>query len=170
MNTTINNAQNVNIYNNISIPSKVCTQCNQIKLLAEYNKDKTQSHRLEYCCKSCRSIKSKQYYNKNRQINANKIFNENDVKICSKCKKQKLYTDFYKCAANKLGLTVYCKLCETNDSQEQFRNRFGQALSKAIKDGKFCCLPLTGCDPHFLKLWLEFQFDAKMNWENYGYF
>ena len=24
------------------------------------------------------------------------------------------------------------------------------------------------CDPHFLKLWLEFQFDDKMNWENHG--
>ena len=25
-----------------------------------------------------------------------------------------------------------------------------------------------GCDPHFLKLWLKFQFDDKMNWNNYG--
>ena len=25
-----------------------------------------------------------------------------------------------------------------------------------------------GCGPHFLKLWLEFQFDDKMNWNNYG--
>ena len=30
MTTTINNAQNVNIYNNTTIPSKVCTECNQI--------------------------------------------------------------------------------------------------------------------------------------------
>ena len=25
-----------------------------------------------------------------------------------------------------------------------------------------------GCDPHFLKLWFEFQFDEKMNWGNHG--
>ena len=25
-----------------------------------------------------------------------------------------------------------------------------------------------GCDSHFLKLWLKFQFDEKMNWNNYG--
>ena len=25
-----------------------------------------------------------------------------------------------------------------------------------------------GCDAQFLKLWFEFQFDEKMNWENYG--
>ena len=25
-----------------------------------------------------------------------------------------------------------------------------------------------GCDPHFLKQWFEFQFDEKMNWNNYG--
>ena len=38
MNTTIHTSQNVNIYNNKFIPSKVCINCNQIKSLTEYNK------------------------------------------------------------------------------------------------------------------------------------
>ena len=46
--------------------------------------------------------------------------------------------------------------------------QFSQALNNAIKDGNYSCLPLTGFDPHFLKLWLEFQFDENMNWGNYG--
>ena len=117
MNITHNtvNIDTLKAYNNTPIPSKLCRKCNQIKSLTEYTKDKTKSDGLESNCKSCRSIKSKHYNDKNRQINANKIFNENDVKTCSKCKKQKLYTEFYKCAANPLGLAVYCKLCETND-------------------------------------------------------
>ena len=43
MNTTINNVQNVNIYNNTLHPSKVCSQCHQNKLLTNYNKEKRQS-------------------------------------------------------------------------------------------------------------------------------
>ena len=170
MNITNNtiNIDNINAYNNTPIPSKVCRKCNQIKPLTEYTKDKTKLDGLESSCKSCRCIKSKQYIDKNKQVNANKIFNKNDVRICPKCKKQKLYTDFYKCVTNPLGLAAYCKLCETNDPKEQFRQQFHKALNNAIKSNNTDCLPLTGCDPHFLKLWLEFQFDEKMNWGNYG--
>ena len=38
-NSTVN-IENVNVYNNTPIPSKVCRNCNQIKPLTEYNKDK----------------------------------------------------------------------------------------------------------------------------------
>ena len=62
----------------------------------------------------------------------------------------------------------YCKQCELNNHKEYFRRQFYQAINKAIKDGNFSCLPLTDCDPHFVKLWLEFQFDKNMNWGNYG--
>ena len=96
MNTTINNVHTLNIYNNTSIPSKVFSQCHQNKALTEYNKDKTKSGGLESCCKSCRSIKSKHYRDKNRQINNNKLVNENDIKTCSKCKQQKSCTEFIK--------------------------------------------------------------------------
>ena len=34
--------------------------------------------------------------NVNKQINANRIYNENDVKACSKCKQSKLLTEFNK--------------------------------------------------------------------------
>ena len=97
-----------------------------------------------------------------------KFFYKNDVKTCPKCKKRKLYTEFYKCAPNPLGLAAYCKLCETNDPKEQFRQQFHKALNNAIKSNTNDCLSIMGCDSHFLKLWLEFQFDEKMNWRNDG--
>ena len=167
-NSTVN-IDHVNAYNNTTpIQSKVCRKCNQIKPLTEYNKDKSKSDGLEYCCKSCRYISRIHNRNNYKQINANKIYNENDIKTCFKCKQQKLYTEFNKCLTKKLGLESYCKQCELNDHKEYFRNQFHTALGKASKDGNLSCLPFTGCDPHFLKLWLEFQFDYKMNWENYG--
>ena len=149
MNTTNNtvNIDTLNAYNNTTpIPSKVCRKFNQIKPLTEYTKDKTKSDGLESCCKSCQSIKSKHYCDKNRQINANKILNKNDVKTCSKCKQQKSYTEFYKCARNPLGFAAYCKLCETNDLKEKFRQQFIKELSKAIKSNTNDCLLIMGCD------------------------
>ena len=151
MNTTINtvNIDTLNAYNNTPTSSKVCTKCNQIKPLREYNKDKSKTDGLRYSCKQCQSIAKKQYRDNNRQINSNKIYNENDVKTCSKCKKQKLYTEFHKYVTKSLGLESYCKDCKANDHKEYFRKQFSYALSKAIKDGNFSCLPLMGCDPHF---------------------
>ena len=101
-------------------------------------------------------------------MNANRIYTENDGRTSSSCKKQKLYTEFNKCISDKSGLESYCKECKANDHKEYFRKQFSKVLNKAIKDENLCCLLFTGCDPHFLKLWLEFQFDEKMNWNNYG--
>ena len=80
-NSTVN-IDNVNVYNNTtSISSKVCRKCNQIKPLTEYSKNKTTSDKLHYSCKLCDSITNQHNRDNNRQINANKIYNENDVKI-----------------------------------------------------------------------------------------
>ena len=100
MNTgTINNVniENFNVNNNTTyIPSKVCKKCKQNKPLTEYHKDKSISDGYRNVCKSCRVIVNKDYRDNNRQINANRIYTEKDVKPCHKCKKLKLYTEFYK--------------------------------------------------------------------------
>ena len=84
-NSTVN-IDNINAYNNTPIISKVCWKCNQIKPLTEYSKNKLISDKLHYSCKLCDSITNQHNRDNNRQINANKIYNENDDKICCKCK------------------------------------------------------------------------------------
>ena len=85
MSITINNVETLNVTtlynnnnNNTSVPSKVCSQCNQNKLLTDYNKDKRKSDGLRCNCKSCQSNTSKLYRDKNKnvnkQINTNKIY------------------------------------------------------------------------------------------------
>ena len=113
MTTPINNAQNVNIYNNTTILSKVCTKYNQIKPLKEYRKNKLTSDGLQSSCKLCKSIIDKRYRDNNKQINANKIYNENDVKTCSKCKQSKLITENNKDRTKSSGLHWCCKSCES---------------------------------------------------------
>ena len=67
---------------------KICSKCKQIKLITEYNKDKIKSSKLYLCCKTCKSLAITHYRNNIRQINANKIFTENDVRTCSTCKQK----------------------------------------------------------------------------------
>ena len=154
------------IYNENDV--KICSKCKLSKPLKEYQKDITKSDGFRPSCKQCDSIINKHYRNNIRQMNANRIFTENDVRICSTCKQQKLYTEFYKSIYEKSGLESYCKDCIANDPKTQFRQDFFKAINKAFKSNNNNCLKIIGCDSHFLKLWFEFQFDDKMNWNNHG--
>ena len=115
MSISINNANidTLNAYNNKPTLSKVCTKCNQIKLLSEYNKDKSKSIGFRNNCKLCECIAKKQYQDNNRQINANKIYNEIDVKQCARCEQSKPLTDYQKNITTVDGLQSYCKSCES---------------------------------------------------------
>ena len=115
MNTTINtvNIVTVNAYNNTPISSKVCTKCNQNKSLSKYNKNKSKSSGFRNNCKLCESIAKQQYRDNNRQINANKIYNENDVKQCSRCEQSKPLTDYQKNITTVDGLQSRCKSCQS---------------------------------------------------------
>ena len=107
------NIDNLNIFNNDTpIQSKVCAKCKQIKSITEYSKNKRKLDGLESSFKSCQSIKRKHWHENNKQIIANKIYNENDVKTCSKCKKIKSITNFSKNKINSDWLKNICKSCE----------------------------------------------------------
>ena len=119
-----NNKNNVNkqinankIYDENEV--KTCSKCKQSKQITEYNKNRTNSNGLHSCCKLCESVAKKHYRNNNKQMNANRIFTENDIRTCSTCKQQKLYTEFYKCIYEKSGLDSYCKDCIANDHKTQ---------------------------------------------------
>ena len=107
MNNTISNVniENLNVYNNTtSIQSKVCTKCNQNKPLTHYIKDKRKLDGLQSSCKSCQLIVTKHWHEYNYQMNVNKIYNENDVKICSTCKFSKSITEYQKDKSQSDGL------------------------------------------------------------------
>ena len=109
----------------------------------------TKLYGLRCICKSCASIANKHYRNNNRQINANIIYTEHDVRTCSTCKQQKLYNEFYKCICDKSGLESYCKNCIKNNPNECFRHQFNTKLSSAIKSNNLNCLLIMGCHSHF---------------------
>ena len=125
---------------------KICSKCKQSKLLTDYQKDITKLNKVQCICKLCQSIEDKHIRDNNRQINVNKVFNDNDIKTCSKCKQQKLYTEFYKCLTEKSGLDKYCKECKVNDLKEYFKKQCSTVFSIAIKINNNKCLKIMICD------------------------
>ena len=60
MTTSISNSNidNLNIFNNTTfISSKVCTNCNRIKPITEYSKNKLTSDGLQYSCNNVNLLK-----------------------------------------------------------------------------------------------------------------
>ena len=131
---------------------KTCSKCKQSKQITEYNKDRTNSNGLHSCCKLCESVAKTHYRNNIRQMNANRIFTENDVRTFSTCKQQKLYTEFNKSIYQKSGLDSYCKNCIANDPNTQFRQEFYKAISKTFKTQYNNYLSVMNCNSHFFKL------------------
>ena len=54
----------------------------------------------------------KHYEENYKLINANNIYNKNDIKICSKCKLSKSITEYKIDKTKSSGLWACCKLCE----------------------------------------------------------
>ena len=84
MNFNIDNAKfkNLNVYNNTTIASKICSTCNQNKPLTVYHKDKSKLDGLRYNCKSCRN----QINQTNEENNKEIILSPDYHKQCLNCK------------------------------------------------------------------------------------
>ena len=133
---------NLNIfYNDTRIPSKVCTKCKQIKSITEYSKNKRKSDGLESSCKSCQSIKLKHYQDNNKQINANKIYNKNDVKICSACNQSKSIIEYCKDKINSDGSDYICKSFKSIKEKRYRDNNRQNNTNRTYteNDVKTCC-------------------------------
>lgn len=47
--------------------TKICTKCKEIKILSDFNKNKTRKDGYSNICRECSNLKSKEYYNDNRE-------------------------------------------------------------------------------------------------------
>ena len=137
-----------------------CTQCEEFKLLTQ--KVRNEKGRGEMC-KDCYPNYVKQrkkerhereykaYYNKTRakQIAKSIKWNKNNPERRAVHRKQ--YRERHK-----------------NEPQFRIKENLGGRLRKLVhKDGdRF--VDFIGCSVDFLKEWLEYNFTAKMNWDNYG--
>ena len=86
-------------------------------------------------------------------MNVNKIYDENDVKICSICNQSKSITEYCKDKSNSDGLGYICKPCKSI-KEKRYRNNNRQNNTNRTyteNDVKTCCR----CNQQ--KLYIEFN-------------
>lgn len=168
-----------------------CTKCGDIKNENEFVKIKNKPY---HHCKVCRN----KYINKYKKDIRNGLRNKkedkiiNGTKVCVNCKNPKSLSKFPKRKDTKTGYRNTCKECKKEQMNTYYQNTYNEVrrnkkkndptyklianhrlyLYKCVKKNKLVksnkSVEYLGCEIPFLKEWLEYQFDDKMNWENYG--
>ena len=168
-----------------------CKTCNINKENSEFIKIK---NKLYNECKRCRY----DYINKyRRDINSKtRIKLNNNIidgkKICTTCKSSKEISNFKKRNDTKQGYRNECNICLNKKMNVYYKNTYNEVrknrkktdpkyklisnhrnyINKCVRKNKLIkknkSIEYLGCDIQFLKNWLEYQFDEKMNWNNYG--
>jgi hypothetical protein len=135
---------------------KICSDCNNHKEITMYPSNISTYDKISNICKECTNQRSRNYYNRNKEKEANRrrekylrnkekeIHNDNLYK-----KKRRLIDPEYKLLRN-------------------IRDRHSKAVKYSGFNKNFSSINLLGCDSGYLKKYIEIQFRDGMNWNNYG--
>lgn len=166
---------------------KTCYKCKREQTIEQFGKLKCSKDGLRYDCKTCR----KDYREQNREtINAklNDYYkaNKEDLLI-----RNKLYREQHKDEINqqrkeyrnrevvkehiKIKQKEYLPIRKEQikerrktDLNFQIQEVIKNKIHKFLKNRKTSYAELIGCDLAFFKKWMEYRFDEKMCWENFG--
>lgn len=91
----------------------ICRTCKEEKSLDEFPVDKSRrKNKRHNTCKECRNKVFKQWYMKTGKHKLKKKYQDNGgKKRCSKCKKRKWRTEYYKSTIEPDGRFDLCKKC-----------------------------------------------------------
>ncbi len=178
--------------NLVVVTEKVCTICEKIKIITDFNKDSLSIDGHNSFCRMCLSEKRKQ------KSCLNDTKNELvTCKVCKICNKSKSLSNFKTAPRSKDGLFKTCNDCwkprEWNrDKQKQsykkyrqnhieklrekertpnnriraiLRRRIRLALISQKTNKNNTTTTYLGCNIDFFKKWMEFQFNDEINWD-----
>jgi hypothetical protein len=177
--------------NLVVVTEKVCTICENTKVITDFNKDSLSNDGHNSFCRDCLSEKRKKKDNLKDTTGIIVTY-----KICKICNKSKPVSTFKKAPRSKDGLFKTCNDCWkpkewNNDKQKQsykkyrqnhlekFRekekapnNRIRSILRRRIRlalisqktNKNNTTTKYLGCDIDFFKKWMEFQFNDEINW------
>lgn len=166
---------------------KTCYKCKLEQEICNFGKLKSSKDGYRYDCKNCRkeyrennkeNIKNKQkeYYleNKNILLEKNKEYRiENKDKINNQRKEYRNRPDVKEHVKQKNKEYLPIKKQKIYEKRKtdlsfQLSEVLRSKIHKMINDKETSYKYLIGCNISFLKKWIEFRFDDKMTWNNYG--
>ena len=170
--------------------SKVCTKCNENKLLSEYVKDVRHTGGYKCICKQCFNAYKKDYVKRNKEkiLAASKNYRaENKAKIATYAKKRYVkskvqisaYGKQYKITnkerdrvLNNKTKLLYTKKRSAIDPLYKLTINIRGLIAISIKRMNYTkkakSFQILGCSAKELQHHLESQFQPWMNWQNHG--
>lgn len=160
---------------------KLCTKCNEEKLLDEFKKHDSSTFGRYNHCRKCVSDYFKLHKEKNKESYKNRYALDSD-KVCNKLKTDSKYrlskSIYWKkySIKNKLKKREYNRIYKRNRTATDidFRNRCNirSLVKSAIKRKSYKknskTFDILGCDYETFKAYFESLFKPGMTWENHG--
>lgn len=112
-----------------SLDKKVCRDCLNEKVLADFPRNKTRLDGYGIYCKSCFSVGYKAHRERRAAAAGRVIRERREVpeghKYCPGCKSTKLQAEFGNNRSARDGLTSYCKPCHNAKGKETYTRLYG---------------------------------------------
>ncbi len=113
------------------VKQKLCCRCKLWKKESLFYRNRRTKDGLQWRCKECESIYFRKRYKRIRNVKRTNLRYEerhrfvNGVKqkFCSKCKRWKSESEFYKDSAKKDGLMGRCKKCSSKAAKKSGKRR-----------------------------------------------
>lgn len=129
-------------------------------------------------CQQCHRLQSKSYYTKNKEYkkalvkeythsNKEKVQKYQETYRTKNKKKTKVYNKSYR-ICNKEKIKNYIVSYNKRNYVKIRKNLHNRLLKLLKSENKSRTIDYLGCDLNMLLLWLEYQFDSEMSWDNYG--
>ena len=176
---------------------KTCSKCGEQKPLSKFGNDSSKKDGKRPSCRPCKA-KTDKLYKQNNSETVKKIgkkyYDENKEKIKNYSKDwyknnidhcRKVRDDWYKNNTEKVNeirkknkeensefYKEYHRAYNNNRYKTNLNYRIKTITNKRIRDyvrkKNAPTLEILGCSIEEFKIWIEFQFDEYMNWENLG--
>ena len=146
-----------------------CNRCNIVRDLTEYRKASINKCGTKGICKSCKKEQDKIYWGKKYQ---EENFKQRHFDRQEKYKEKKaIYQKKYDADNMSKKLEYTRNFYKNNPSAKALqlvRTRIWHVLKSQHKNKEKSTLEILGCSDEEYKLYLEQQFDKKMDWNNHG--
>jgi hypothetical protein len=147
--------------------TKNCSKCQLSRSLERFG---LKNGKIRSDCKDCNNEYSRKYREENpiKVRDSNNKYNNTNREKCRSWNKK--HFDNNKDRVRERARNNYEKYSQDPNFViiHSCRNRINKLISRETKNSK--TNSLLGCSSIFLIEWLEYQFDSKMNWKNYGSF
>ena len=118
--------KDLNLSYTITLPEgkKICSRCKEVLDFSEFNKNRSKKDKLDSYCKHCKKIyfKERQIKKLNLEIRKKEKETENNMYVCSKCKKNKLGKEFYFNKKRAKRMTSKCIECSKKEAINSMNN------------------------------------------------